>query len=845
MTTPLIIVSVAVMRSRIEFLPLVLESIIKNTVYPNYMIHIFYSEEGKYLDAGCTDLSAFHDMASRRRFPVIRITEVPNIGPLRKILPALRLYTDSFILTIDDDEVFECDILSLYMAAYNQHHCIVCSAAKIIDLSDGSVMTDTLEYYETIFSTGDDSFMHLIPEGYGGILYHTSMFSSAFIDIDFELAEQIVVLNDDILLRMHTIPVLVHVRPIYQSCIYDKHRISTLFQLNRQIGLADIMKQVRMILPDIQSAERNIHDELQTLWRYTKPQETYKRVVHNGTDVKKLQYRKIRHGDASSIPFEDIMNQLFFPDAQDSIHIALINLEKDEMRYHSTICEFKKILITDFVHIKATYWMNRKQFIQDLNDILRFLRRFSDDMPCEEITMNLFSEFNDRCISIQDGPLACYCSHLRAMMYGYHYFSDYTIIAEDDIDIQDTSMIRSGLQEVPNDWDIICFGSQPINKYYHDGVYKMSSLFHSTHFYIVRNASMEKIFGHLYPIDDQIDILLARLHPQLNIYNITDSVIQKNFSTNTQNNLHVIFHSPNYEFIRKSLCTIKTLLRQLFMDIYTITPYDGIIQKIVFDVILRYIRCDDASSTDSVYKDMDYNAYFLDHTRIKLYKQMYIVMDSCLKGINTEVITHRLMNDIDDICGGFHLCSETRIPFDFGSTCNVYRIGPSMVLKSYHARIRWRMEGHEDQSEIYKKECRFYDITQHNGMFPQLIRNDPDGLYIEYVGESLFDKFLLPNDWKTQLDRIFTELDRYNIFYPEFNLKNITVRDSQLFFIDYGLVRFDSDRDNKHNNECFRGLLEMIHDKFVSITDQDERHVFYYNLIHNLRHDEIFSANIF
>ena len=38
------------------------------------------------------------------------------------------------------------------------------------------------------------------------------------------------------------------------------------------------------------------------------------------------------------------------------------------------------------------------------------------------LSINEFSEFNDPNIYIQDGPLACYCSHVRSMIYSYTNF---------------------------------------------------------------------------------------------------------------------------------------------------------------------------------------------------------------------------------------------------------------------------------------------------------------------------------------------------------------------------------------------------------------------------------------
>ena len=61
---------------------------------------------------------------------------------------------------------------------------------------------------------------------------------------------------------------------------------------------------------------------------------------------------------------------------------------------------------------------------------------------------------------------------------------------------------------------------------------------------------METIFKNLYPITDQIDIIISKLHDKLNIYNIPNTVSQKFFTTNIQNNLHIIYNTNNFDVIR-------------------------------------------------------------------------------------------------------------------------------------------------------------------------------------------------------------------------------------------------------------------------------------------------------
>ena len=61
-------------------------------------------------------------------------------------------------------------------------------------------------------------------------------------------------------------------------------------------------------------------------------------------------------------------------------------------------------------------------------------------------------------------------------------------------------------------------------------------------------------------------------------------------------------------------------------------------------------------------------------------------------------------------------------------------------------------------------------------------------IQMDYLGVSLYDDFKLPHDWKEQVHVFFEKMTTHNIYYPEFNLKNILVLDEKLNFIDFGLA---------------------------------------------------------
>jgi predicted Ser/Thr protein kinase len=587
-----------------------------------------------------------------------------------------------------------------------------------------------------------------------------------------------------------------------------------------------------------------------------KDENNYKLHVYYNTDVKKLQY-KINNDKQDCIDINKAIQDIFFKEYTEN-NTILINIESDIIRYDSSIQEYKKILITDFIHLKATYWKDKIKFKDDMNYILNFMSNFNNKIKNEQINMNIFSEFSDENIYINDGPLACYCSHVRGIIYGYLNFKNYTIITEDDFHINDTKGILEKLQKVPNDWDIICFGASPINIFYEGDYYKFTDLFHSAHFYIIRNSSISTILENIYPIYDQIDILLSKLHDRLNIYNIPNTVSQKNFESNTQNNLFVVYNSPNYEYIRNSIRTVKILLKEIIYKKFKITSdthynkyIDNIILKILFDVILSKISTLDRSDLKQDYADFDvletYENYFIDNYEMKLGNQITIIIDSCVKGINIESITKHIIDDIYTIINDFSLVNtydviyqEIYYPLNYGSTSNVYLLETNnkIVVKVYNENFRWKCINHNDANIIINKEVKILEKLSKHDNFQKIIKYCENKIYMEFVGESLFDHFYLPNNWEEQIANIFNTLTDNNICYQEFNLKNITVYNDKIYFIDFGLAEEFNDLNNPNNSNNLNNFIELLttlDEKFKTITDIEQQHVYYINLINNIK----------
>lgn len=574
-------------------------------------------------------------------------------------------------------------------------------------------------------------------------------------------------------------------------------------------------------------------------------QKLFMNQIQTGADAKTLQYDMFAKNISTDIiDLKSLISEHLF-NYEAKGEYLVINIEKDIQRYKSIVEELGKLSLTNFVHIKATYWKEKEKHIEDLNFVLKFLRQFNDQIEDKKYEFNEFSEVNDKNVYIQDGPLACYCSHVRAMIYSYLHNNDYTIIFEDDVFIADTSNIEKYIKTIPNDWDVITMNSVALNTFYTDKCYKFKDIFHSTHFYIIKNKSLPFIFKNIYPIVDQIDVLIAKLHNQLNIYNIVDTVYQKNYSTNTQNNLYVIFNSPNYDKLRKDFKKLRDLLHDYLNYLFPNNDENNyrITLKLLFDVIYTNIINSHVVTDNTTYP---INTHGYPHHE-QIYNLIFGAICFSAKGINIHNRTTKVLHDIDNILTAFNLHDGIdTFAYNYGSSANVYLHSDGTITKHYNNNLRWTTINHDNIQQIYQNERELLN-NDHNKV---MISYDDEKLIIRmhYSGESLFDKFNLPNDWKDQIIAIFEHFDKLNISYPEFNLKNILVKDDVITFIDYGLASNNDDNTdqiNKNNRNVFIELLDILNDKFRDIEDNEQKQILYFTFINNMKLTNQYIHNIF
>jgi hypothetical protein len=165
----------------------------------------------------------------------------------------------------------------------------------------------------------------------------------------------------------------------------------------------------------------------------------------------------------------------------------------------------------------------------------------------------------------------------------------------------------------------------------------------------------------------------------------------------------------------------------------------------------------------------------------------------------------------------------------YGSSANIYKCG-DYITKVYNKTLRWMHEEHDDSVAIFNKEVLFLQKLN------RIINVTENSFSIKYLGESLYNNFYLPSDWREQIQNIFKELTSCNIEYPEFNIKNIVVLDDNISFIDFGLAKVGS--NNEDNCKVFIKLLELLNNF------KGEKYI-YSTFINNLKISGEYPNNIY
>ena len=337
------------------------------------------------------------------------------------------------------------------------------------------------------------------------------------------------------------------------------------------------------------------------------------------------------------------------------------------------------------------------------------------------------------------------------------------------------------------------------------------------------------------------------MHNKLNIYNIPNTVFQKNFITNIQNNLHVIYNTSVY---KKMVNDIKEIEKLILNMVENHLPENNefnkhISEKIMEDVIYNNVF---NNIKINVFENMEeYDNTKLQDNSFPIYNQINKILQQHYKiKINVNKFILHLISEIEFIILSFHLHNHIKDgikmkAYNFGSSSSVYKLDDD-IIKVYNKRLRWVCDEHNKINDIFAKELQIMSILN----LIKYYDNENMILRMNYKGETLYNKFILPLNYKEQINCIFDDLNSKNIYYPEFNINNIVVKDNEISFIDFGLCQILEGEDiNKENKTNFIELLEMLNNRFNEIDDDKQRRILYNTFINNMKNQKKYIKNIF
>ena len=220
--------------------------------------------------------------------------------------------------------------------------------------------------------------------------------------------------------------------------------------------------------------------------------------------------------------------------------------------------------------------------------------------------------------------------------------------------------------------------------------------------------------------------------------------------------------------------------------------------------------------------------YEFDQTELIRYPQYQELLNSvhlfircAKKGIKSDDVAKSLTTTMLFTLNNFKLHNKRIKAYAFGSTAQTY-LFDNKILKKYNEKLRWTTAGHDDSEEIFVKEVEILKRLQKTSFVPRLISFDEDNeLVLSYEGESLWNDWKLPEDWEHQINEIFDGFDQHGIFYPEFRLQNILVKDGKITFVDFGLAEFA--KKNDENRTKFLKYLRLLDNKLKTIDDPNRR----------------------
>lgn len=161
--------------SRQERLYIVLSNLLKQTLLPN-KIYIYLSDKPSFFDNGYVNRKITYiplENLIKKYDNIFNIIWGDDIGSYGKLLPLLKIKwkEDCLIITLDDDTIYDFNLIKNLILDYNKHNCVINYRGFTPNIKEN------LTYFNYNCKKNiKKKYIYNFPTGKAGILYHPSFF---------------------------------------------------------------------------------------------------------------------------------------------------------------------------------------------------------------------------------------------------------------------------------------------------------------------------------------------------------------------------------------------------------------------------------------------------------------------------------------------------------------------------------------------------------------------------------------------------------------------------------------------------------------------------------------------
>lgn len=202
------IVSLTTISFRLRHIHLVIESLLAQD-FPahSYEVRLHLSENPYLLDQGCPTLTDELEELLKNYQGRFSVVYVENTGPYRKILPVLNEvysytpanFSNTLIVTADDDTAYPPFFLSRLYECYLNHHCVIGFRGRVMRLDNNKLIS----YKQWSITIEKNPTLLNVPTGKDGVLYSPLDLNPDILNLS--AAQQHAPKADDLWLKVHSL----------------------------------------------------------------------------------------------------------------------------------------------------------------------------------------------------------------------------------------------------------------------------------------------------------------------------------------------------------------------------------------------------------------------------------------------------------------------------------------------------------------------------------------------------------------------------------------------------------------------------------------------------------------